>query len=88
MVLMAGAAFFLFLGIWWKWAGNVGKGFAGLLFASTLPFSWEVMKKDPVVGILSPFFLISRTVCYIFGFGKGIIDYKRGVQTVKKSADK
>lgn len=59
-----------------------------LFFLSTLRFAVNVFEKDRLIAILSPFFLLARTCSYILGFAKGIIDYRRGIRTVKESAAK
>lgn len=88
MVLMADAVFCLFLGIWWKLMFYVGLGLFGILLVSTLPFSLRIMKQDFVIGLISPFFLFTRTVCYITGLGVGLIDSLRGKTRVKRSSPK
>ena len=82
------AVIFLVLGIWCKAALIPGVAFSGLLILSTMPLTLEILKKDFVVGLLTPFLLLTRTVCYICGFSKGLFDFFRGVKTVKRSAEK
>ena len=88
MFLMAGAIFSLLLGIWWKIPLYLGFLSLVILSISTLPFSIKVAAKDLMIGVISPFFLLTRTVCYIFGFSKGLLDYWRGKHIVKKSPPK
>ena len=88
MILMMGAILLLVLGIFWKWCFFAGEMMLLLFLASTIPFALKAWKLDKTIALLSPFFLCARTLSYIFGFGKGVIDYLRGIQTVKKSAAK
>jgi hypothetical protein len=53
-----------------------------------ITFNYKNNKKDLLVGTLSPLFLLARTLSYVCGFSKGLIDYLIGIQTAKKSAGK
>lgn len=88
MFMMMGMVIFLLLGVFWKSSIWVALIFTAALLVSTLPFSFKAMKEDPLVGLISPVFLITRTASYICGFCKGFIDYHRGERRVKKSAAK
>ncbi len=41
--------------------------------ASTLPFTFRAMQKDPVVGMLSPFLLVARSFAQFLGVASGLI---------------
>lgn len=86
MLLMLGASVFLFLGIWWRFGFNIGLVFAALLLVATFPLSFKILTDDFLLGITTPFFLITRTICYIFGFSKGLIDYWREVRLTKTNS--
>lgn len=88
MLLLAEAIFFLLLGTWWKTSLYLGILSLIMLFISTLPFSIKVAKKDFILGVISPFFLLTRAACYFFGFSKGLLDYWQGKHIVKKSPPK
>jgi hypothetical protein len=59
----------------------------GGLLLSTLPFTLRAMRKDPVVGILSPVLLAARACAQVMGVAAGLI-YARGKQVVKTAASK
>lgn len=88
MLFMVLVVLSFILGIWWKWALYVALVSAGILILSTLPLSFRILKKDLIVGLMTPLFLLTRTASYICGFTKGLFDYFRGVKTVRKSASK
>ena len=44
---------------------------------STLPFAARVIRKDPVVGMLSPLLLVARSCAQILGVAGGIISARR-----------
>lgn len=72
----------------WRPAIYPGLAFAGAMLILTLPLTVKILKKDFVLGLFTPFFLITRTVSYIFGVSRGLFDYWQGKRTVKKSASK
>ena len=82
------AAVFMFSSIWFRTGLFLGTGFLIIFFAHTVPLSLKIMKVDFLIGLLTPFFLTVRTISYIFGLGKGMIDYQRGIRAVKESAAK
>jgi glycosyltransferase involved in cell wall biosynthesis len=88
MVVLSLAAAFLVLGLFNSWALYLALLFAVIFILYTIPFSVRVWREDKLISVLSPLFLTARTICYIFGFAKGIIDYSLGKQTVKRSAAK
>jgi len=47
---------------------------AGLFSVSILPFTLKALKKDVMVGFLSPFFLFSRSIAFMLGVGARAID--------------
>jgi GT2 family glycosyltransferase len=49
---------------------------AAFLF-STLPFALRAVRKDPVVGVLSPFFLAARACAQLLGVTAGLINVLR-----------
>ncbi|HSY68247.1 MAG TPA: hypothetical protein VK813_06385, partial [Edaphobacter sp.] len=53
---------------------------AGFLL-STLPFALRAIRKDPVVGVLSPMLLAARACAQVWGVGAGLI-YARRKPTV------
>jgi len=59
----------------------------GGLLLSTLPFTLRAMRKDPVVGILSPVLLAARACAQVMGVAAGLI-YASGKQVVKTAASK
>ena len=48
----------------------------GAFLLSTVPFAWRALKKDPVVGILSPVLLAARACAQFFGVAAGMIGAK------------
>ena len=88
MLFMVLVVLSLIAGIWWKWALYIALASAVILILSTLPLTIRIMRVDIAVGLMTPLFLLARTVSYICGFTKGLFDYFRGVKTVKKSASK
>jgi GT2 family glycosyltransferase len=59
----------------------------GGFLLSTLPFTLRAIRKDPVVGILSPVLLAARACAQVMGVAAGLI-YARGKQVVKATASK
>jgi GT2 family glycosyltransferase len=59
----------------------------GGFLLSTLPFTLRAIRKDPVVGILSPVLLAARACAQVMGVAAGLI-YARGKQVVKTTASK
>lgn len=49
--------------------------FIFLFFFSTLPFLIKTIKKDFLLGLLSPFFLMSRSVAQFFGVFNGVFHH-------------
>lgn len=45
--------------------------------ASTLPFAWRAFRKDPIVGLLSPFLLAARSCAQLLGVVAGLIHARR-----------
>ena len=45
--------------------------------ASTLPFAWRAISKDPVIGILSPLVLAARSCAQMLGVTAGVIYARR-----------
>ncbi len=45
-----------------------------LFFASTIPFSWKALKKDRVIGLITPFILVGRSFYQFFGVFNGSIN--------------
>lgn len=45
----------------------------GVFILSTLPFSARAFRKDPAIGILSPFVLLARSCAQFFGVAAGVI---------------
>jgi len=88
MIYLLMAAVFMFSSIWFRPGMYIGAGFLLIFFAHTVPLSLKIMKEDFFIGLLSPFFLTVRTISYLFGVVKGMIDYNRGIRAVKKSAAK
>jgi len=88
MVVLSLATVFLILGFFNSWAWYLALLFAIIFILYTVPFSIRVWREDKLISILSSFFLTARTVCYLFGFAKGVIDYNLGKRTVKRSAAK
>lgn len=74
--------------IWWPPACYPGFAFALAMLVLTLPLTVRILKKDFMLGLFTPFFLLTRTVSYVFGVSRGLFDYWRGKRTVKKSAAK
>jgi len=50
---------------------------------TTLPFMWRTIRKDPVVGLLSPFLLAARSCAQVLGVTGGVTSARR---TPAKSA--
>src|SRR5262252_6321524 len=44
---------------------------------TTLPFMWRTIRKDPVVGLLSPFLLAARSCAQVLGVTAGVISARR-----------
>ncbi|MBL7206309.1 MAG: glycosyltransferase [Candidatus Aenigmarchaeota archaeon] len=53
-------------------------GFFVLLVLSTIPFSIRAFRKDRILILLSPIFLVLRTVVFGFGLIFGILNLRRG----------
>jgi hypothetical protein len=49
----------------------------GGFLLSTLPFAVRAMRKDPVVGILSPLLLAARACAQVLGVGAGLMYARR-----------
>lgn len=45
----------------------------GAFFLSTLPFDWRALRKDPLVGLLSPLLLAARSCAQLMGVVAGTI---------------
>jgi len=74
--------------IWWYegiWLALIG---VLLWLIMILPLAWKILRADFFLGLLSPVFYLTRTLAYVLGVTHGIIDYCRGVRSVKKSAAK
>lgn len=54
----------------------------------TMPLTDKIFRKDRLLGVLTPLFLLTRTLSYIAGVIKGYYDFKRGVRGAKRSASK
>lgn len=58
----------------------------GAFLVSTLPFASRAMRKDPVVGLLSPILLALRSCAQLLGVSAGLIYARRnGTQLTTKS---
>ena len=44
---------------------------------STLPFAGRAIRKDPIVGLISPFLLAARSCAQLFGVAGGVISARR-----------
>ncbi len=88
MLFLAIALGAMIVALFWKpfwWTVIVA---LGITLMMTLPLTFRVIRQDFIVGLLTPFFLLTRTACYILGFIQGLIDYHRGIRRVKRSAAK
>lgn len=88
MLFLGLAAAGALAGIRWKTGLGISAAAFLVWLGMTLPLSFKIIKQDFLVGLLSPFFYLTRTIAYVFGVTRGIIDYWRGVRGVKKSAEK
>lgn len=53
---------------------------------STLPFAWRAMRKDPIVGLLSPFLLAARSCAQLLGVTTGVISARRAPARAESEA--
>ncbi len=88
MIFLSLAVVFGMTAIFLNYGVYLSLFFLIVFLGQTIPLTLRILKIDKVVGLLAPFFLTARTVSYIFGFTKGLIDYKRGIRTAKKSSAK
>lgn len=73
IILIGLSALMLIFGYFWRplwWFAFLA--FLGFVF-STLPFSYRALRKDPIVAILSPFFLFIRALALGTGFTAGLL---------------
>jgi glycosyltransferase involved in cell wall biosynthesis len=68
-VLLLAIAFDLFV----KWRFSLSAIVIAAFLLSTVPFALRAFRKDPVVGILSPFLLAARSCAQILGVAGGMI---------------
>ena len=55
-----------------------------ILFATTLPFAFKTVKKDFMVGLVSPIYLLGRSLVFLFGAGWGLIIFF--TESIRKKA--
>ncbi|MDI6782998.1 MAG: sugar transferase [bacterium] len=64
-----------------------------ILFSTTLPFAVKTVKKDFMVGLVSPIYLLGRSLVFLFGASWGLIIFftersrKKAYPIVKRSFD-
>jgi len=57
----------------------------GAFLLSTLPFALRAFRKDPLIGLLSPFLLAARATAQVLGVTAGIIWARRSPATAAKN---
>ena len=73
IVLLLAAGSFLHPYLSYAFLGTVG-----LFFLTTLPFTFKALKKDVVVGLLSPFFLFVRSIIFVLGAAVKVVSSING----------
>ena len=76
------------LSLFWNTGLYVGAFFFLTWLIMTLPQAYKIFRRNKLIGMISPFFYLTRTVSYVFGVAKGLYDYWRGIITVKESSAK
>jgi glycosyltransferase involved in cell wall biosynthesis len=66
------------------WKVSMTASVIGIFFVTTLPFTLRAIKKDPIVGILSPILLAARAFAQFLGVTSGLIYAAR--KTAEKAA--